>query len=91
MAKHDKSPWALSDLRSYPEDQRRRIELLRQLHLAIRDRLDPPPIEEAHWWDKGILVTDHPDGTSTTVPCWTSKVEYQAWHRARFPGSFPVS
>jgi hypothetical protein len=36
-------------------------------------------------------VTDHPDGTSTSVPCWTSKIEYQAWHRARFPGSFPVS
>jgi hypothetical protein len=91
MARHDKSALALSDLRSYSEEQRARIELLTQLHLAIRDRLDPPPVEEAHWWEEGIRVTDHSDGTSTSVPCWTSKIEYQAWHRVRFPGTFPVS
>jgi len=34
------------------------VELLKQLYLAIRDRLDPPPIEEAHWWEEGIRVTD---------------------------------
>jgi hypothetical protein len=91
MAKHDESGLALSDLRSYSEEQRARIELLTQLYLAIRDRLDPPPVEEAHWWAEGIRVTDHSDGTSTSVPCWTSKIEYEAWHRGRFPGTFPVS
>jgi hypothetical protein len=57
-------------------------------HLAMRVRLDPHPVEEAHWWDKGTRVTDHPNGTSTTVRCWNSKVEYQAWHRAPLPELF---
>jgi len=40
-------------------------------------------------WDsvKDIHITDHPDGGSTTVPCWTSKIEYVAWHLARRPGT----
>jgi hypothetical protein len=42
-------------------------------------------------WSKGICVTDHPDGSSSSVPCWTSRLEYEALHRARWPGTLPVS
>jgi hypothetical protein len=91
MAKHDNSVFALSDLRHLPKEERAHIELLTKLHLAIRHRREPPSPEEASFWEKGILITDHPDGTSSVSPIWTSKIEYEAWHRARFPGCFPVS
>jgi len=38
------------------------------------------PRPEMH---KGMPITDYPDGTTSTVPCWTYKIEYGAWHRPR--------
>jgi hypothetical protein len=96
MARLDRSPWSLRaiwDTMNSPtlsDEEKAHQKLLMELYSAIQHRLDPPPPEEAHWWMKGILLNDRPDGTSSTVPCWTSKFEYQAWHRIRFPGTYPV-
>jgi hypothetical protein len=94
MAKLDRSPtsllelWLVSHSADLSATDRSRQELLINLYNAIADRLDPPPEEEAALWSKGIRVIDHADGTSSTVPCWTSRLEYEAWHRVRFPGTF---
>jgi hypothetical protein len=97
VAKYDSSPCSLLELHkvassaTLSEQERARQTLLMELANAIHHRFDPPSVAEAAFWDKGIHITDHPDGTTSTVPCWTSKVEYEAWHRARWPGTFPVS
>ena len=94
MAKLDRSPtsllelWLVSRSADLSATDRSRQELLINLYNAIADRLDPPPEEVAALWSKGIRVIDHADGTSSTVPCWTSRLEYEAWHRVRFPGTF---
>jgi len=97
MAKYDSSPcsllelWSVSNSTTLSEEERARQTLLIELYSAIQSRLDPPPPEEAALWSKGIWVTDHPDGRSSSVPCWTARLEYEAWHRARWPGTFPIS
>lgn len=73
------------------EEERARQTLLMELYSAIQSRFDAPPLEEAAFWSEGIFITDHPDGTSSTVPYWTSRIEYEAWFRARVPGTYPVS
>jgi hypothetical protein len=94
MAKLDRSPtsllelWLVSHSADLSVTDRSRQELLISLYNAIADRLDPPSEEEASLWSKGIRVTDHADGTSSTIPCWTSRLEYEAWHRVRFPATF---
>ncbi len=97
MAKYDSSPcsllelWTVSNSTTLSEQERARQTLLIELYSAIQSRFDAPPPEEAAFWSQGIWVTDHPDGGSNAVPCWTSRLEYEAWHRARWPGTFPVS
>ncbi len=97
MEKYDSSPcsllelWSVSNSTTLSEEERARQTLLIELYSAIQSRFDAPPQEEANLWSKGIRVTDHPDGSSSSVPCWTSRLEYESWHRARLPGTFPVS
>jgi len=83
--------WSLEHSEAFSEEERIQQKLLIELYNAIADRFDPPPEGEAAFWIEGISITDHPSGTSSTVPCLTSRFEYEAWHRVRFPGSFPVS
>jgi hypothetical protein len=65
--------------------------LLIELANAMQYRFDPPLVAEAAFWDKDIHITDQPDDTTSTVPCWTSRIEYEAWHRDRWPETLPVS
>jgi hypothetical protein len=93
MAKFDKYPWTaelFTVADSMTGEERTRQEFLIKLYSAIETRLEPPPEEKAWLWCEGIRVTDHADGTTSTIPCWTSRFEYEAWHRVRWPGSYPV-